>query len=401
MTSSPSKDTFPLMATNVKLCQLCGLWGDIAYRSHVWRAVLFSFCLIFWYLVPSFMFMISEEPSFIVLMKPILELFAITMFVLRISNHVLCRETLYECYRDLQQAYDQFAGNLHEDVGSIVRHVRRSAELLTKIYFSMVYFQAATYGVVPAITTIVRYSFGNEAVELPSTVLEADFVVFDHKANFWTWLPTMMTSIAVQYGMLTFMSSNECLFWNMLHHVSCLYKIVYQEIGRLNEYKNPDEFKRQLAIIVEVHEVCFRTSRRLESVLSPAMALLYFSCIFQTCYVMLVVSVIDDLFLLASMAFILQYTVFLIFSFSMLGTELMDASSLISEAIYNTKWYEWAAPERRLLLFMLMRSDRVVAISAAKFFHLNRATFGVAMKTAFSYFTLMQRFIGEDRDQGH
>nr|XP_029722549.1 odorant receptor 49b-like [Aedes albopictus] len=130
------------------------------------------------------------------------------------------------------------------------------------------------------------------------------------------------------------------------------------------------------------------------------MALLYCSCIFQTCYIMFVVSVIDDLFLLASMAFVLQYTVFLILSFSMLGTELMDASSSISNAIYNTKWYEWPAPQRRLVFFMLMRSDRVVAISVAKFFHLSRSTFGVAMKTAFSYFTLMQRFLGEGQNGG-
>ncbi|XP_062705827.1 putative odorant receptor 71a [Aedes albopictus] len=380
MAMSNSKDTFVLMATNVKLCKFCGLWGGKDNLSHDKRPILFSFCLILWYIVPSVTFMIGEEPSFIVLMKPILEFFAITMFVLRIANHVMHRETLYECYWDLQQAYDRFAGYLYEDVGSIVRHVRRSAELLTKIYFSVVYFQASTYGMVPAITTIVRYSFGNGTVELPSTVLEADFIVIKHKANFWTWLPTMIISVTVQYGMLTMMSSNECLFWNLLHHVSCLFKIVRQEIGRLNECKNPVLFKLQLATIVELHEVCYRSARRLERVLSPAMALLYCSCIFQTCYIMFVVSVIDDLFLLASMAFVLQYTVFLILSFSMLGTELMDASSSISNAIYNTKWYEWPAPQRRLVFFMLMRSDRVVAISAAKFFHLSRSTFGVVSR---------------------
>lgn len=95
------------------------------------------------------------------------------------------------------------------------------------------------------------------------------------------------------------------------------------------------------------------------------------------------------------MVFVLQYTVFLIFAFSMLGTELMEEvgtyqmcchgflslenvfqSASISTAIYNTHWYERPVAERRLLLFMQMRSNRVVAISAAKFFHLTRSTFG-------------------------
>ncbi|XP_062538318.1 odorant receptor 67c-like [Armigeres subalbatus] len=263
----------------------------------------------------------------------------------------------------------------------------------------MVFFQAVSYGWLPATLTIVRYAFGGkESVELPSTVLEADFIVFDHKANFWIWLPTMIISIVVQYVMLTYMSVSECLHWNLLHHVSCLFKIVRQEISRLNDYKSPEVFKEQLGAIVEVHEVCFRSARRLESVLSPVMALLYCSCIFQICYVMFVVSMVDDLVLIASMAFVLQYTVFLIFSFSMLGTELVEASASVSDAIYNTKWYGRAAADSRLLLLMLMRSNRVVAITAAKFFYLNRSTFGVTLKTAFSYFTLMRRVFGANED---
>ncbi|XP_065080113.1 putative odorant receptor 85e [Ochlerotatus camptorhynchus] len=265
----------------------------------------------------------------------------------------------------------------------------------------MVYFQASTYGWVPLITTTFRYSIGKEPLELPSTVLEANFIIFDQFANFWVWLPTMFTSVMVQYCMLTLMSSNECLFWNLLHHVSCLFKIVRMEIARLNDYKDPVAFKEQLAVIAEVHEVCFRSARRLESVLSPVMALLYCSCIFQTCYLMFIVSVIDDLFLLASMVFLLQYTVFLIFAFSMLGTELMEESASISTAIYNTQWYERAAAERRLLLFMQMRSNRVVAISAAKFFYLTRSTFGRAMRTAFSFFTIMQQFYEENGVGNH
>ncbi|XP_029722550.2 odorant receptor 67c-like [Aedes albopictus] len=205
-----------------------------------------------------------------------------------------------------------------------------------------------------------------------------------------------VVSITVQYLMLGTVAAQECLFWNLLHHISCLFRIVRLEVARLDQYTDPKQFTERLACIVSTHEVCFRCARCLEDVLYPLLALWYSTCILQTCYIMFVVTVIDDLVIIASMVFVLQYTVFLIFSFSMLGAELMDESARVSDAIYNTHWHLRMATERRLLLFMLMRSDRPVGITAAKFFYLNRSTFAVAMKTAFSFFTIMRRFYEEE-----
>lgn len=168
-------EPLPLMAATIKLSMLCGTWGAEINCRQIWKPVMFALCLIFWYILPSALFIIGQEKSFIVLMKPVLELFAITMFVFRTANLVICRKTLYECYGDLQQCYDKFAANLHEDVQKIVRHVHRSADLLPKFYIPMVFFQAVSYGWLPATLTIVRYAFGGkESVELPSTVLEAE-----------------------------------------------------------------------------------------------------------------------------------------------------------------------------------------------------------------------------------
>ncbi|XP_021694420.1 odorant receptor Or2 isoform X2 [Aedes aegypti] len=99
---------------------------------------------------------------------------------------------------------------------------------------------------------------------------------------------------------------------------------------------------------------------------------------------------------IASMIFVLQYTIFLIFSFSMLGAEVMEESARVSDAVYNSNWYMRMPAERRLLWFMKLRSDRPVGITAVKFFFVNRSTFAEAMKTAFSFFTIMRRFYGEE-----
>lgn len=118
------------------------------------------------------------------------------------------------------------------------------------------------------------------------------------------------------------------------------------------------------------------------------------------CSMLLVFTVIQpDLGFLLMMSVALQYNVFLIFTFSMLGTELTEAVSFeqstiwtrpaplmnmsvasfqslsVSDAVYSIRWYEKSPAERRLLLFVQMRAQKQAAITAAKFFYLTRASF--------------------------
>lgn len=107
---------------------------------------------------------------------------------------------------------------------------------------------------------------------------------------------------------------------------------------------------------------------------------------------------VDDFFIIAMMLFVTSYQMFLVFSFSMLGTELTEAvislnklctmtffeafpisqqSSAISEAIYQYGWTERTPSEQKLLMFVQMRSQRRVAITVWKFFALGRASFSV------------------------
>lgn len=59
--------------------------------------------------------------------------------------------------------------------------------------------------------------------------------------------------------MTTTIVVSECLLWNLLHHVSCLFGVVRCEISRLDNFGNDHKaFKEQLISIVNVHEVAFR-----------------------------------------------------------------------------------------------------------------------------------------------
>ncbi|XP_055523148.1 putative odorant receptor 71a [Wyeomyia smithii] len=390
------KSSFKMMRSSINLCKVVGLWDEANRRRRPrWQVILLASSLILWYIIPSAAFMIRNEKVLLIQLKPTLELFAIIIFTVRLFVHIITQDKLQKCYYQTHSVLNEFVDSSFEDVRSILAHMQVSSERLVKYYTCGVMAQASIYGWVPAIITIFKYAVGTKIPELPSTVLEADFVFFDQKSSFWIWLPVMAISLIVQYLMVVTMSANECLLWNLLHHVSCTFKLITMEIGKLEHWKEAAEYRVKLTRIIRHHESCYESARLLESSLCPVMAILYCSCVLQTCYIMFVVSVVEDYIVLGSMMFVLNYTVFMIFTFSMLGTELMETSSAVSNAIYFSRWYEHSDQEQRLLLFMLKRSQKTTSISAAKFFSVTRASFAGAMRSAFSYFTVMQQTINK------
>ncbi|EJY57872.1 AAEL017534-PA [Aedes aegypti] len=386
---------FRLMSASLKLCKWLGLWHEVNLSSPCWQTVFIMCSILFWFILPGCLYITRGEKTLRDLLKSILEVFAMSVIVSRLMVHMFNRKKLQACFVDLREAISTFENYPHENVQRILRHLLKSADYLVKIYVSIVFIQASVYGVVPAVLTTYQYCTSDEIIRLPSAVMDADYILFDHTTSYWIWMLVTIVSLIVEYLMLGSVSAQECLFWNLLHHTSCLFKMVCLEIARLDQYTDPNQFRERLACIVPIHEVCFKCARCLENVLNPLLALWYCTCIVQTCYLLFAISMIDDIVVIASMMFVLQYTVFLIFSFSMLGAELMEESARVSEAVYNTHWYMRKATESRLLLFIMMRTNRPVGIRAAKFFFVNRSTFADAMKTAFSYFTIMQRFYGE------
>ncbi|KXJ71728.1 hypothetical protein RP20_CCG019852 [Aedes albopictus] len=322
--SSSKKPAFSMMSTNVRLCRAVGLWYDPTHWRFTWQTVFIISTQVLWFMLPTVAFMIRREKTFAVQLKPILEIVEIGVIVFRTSAHWNGRRLLTNCFDDLRKTFGRFSGSAHEDIRRTLRHLDQSADYLVKIYVFVVLFQALTYGPLTTFITIVRYLRKDESLVLASPVLEADYVFFDHLSTFSIWLPSSLISVTVQFMMVISTTASECLLWNLLHHTSSLFRIVRYELSRLDGFAEWEPFRNQFAAIANAHDVAFRCTQRLESVLSPVLAMLYCSCVFQTCYVVFVASVVEDPIVIASMIFILQYTTFLIFSFSMLGTELME-----------------------------------------------------------------------------
>ncbi|KAL9693845.1 hypothetical protein quinque_013130 [Culex quinquefasciatus] len=247
---------FPMMETTVRLCKFIGLWHDTDLGKVCWQAKFTLASLTFWYLVPEICFVTRQDRELTTRLKGMIEILAMSIFVVRIGAHVLHRGTLQRCFWDVQETLGQFVDSGHVEVQKMLEHLVSSASFITRSYTTALLCNASLYGDIPALIAIGQYLMGADIETFPPTILEADYVLFEHQSNIFVWLPQ---------------------------------------------------------------------------------------------------------------------------------------SSAISEAIYQCGWTERTPSEQKLLMFVQMRSQRRVAITVWKFFALGRASFSVAIKTTFQYFTIMRQ----------
>ncbi|XP_058839802.1 odorant receptor 22c-like [Topomyia yanbarensis] len=304
------------------------------------------------------------------------------------------RPRLERIFGEIQSVLKKCSLDTHHDVQTTLRHLQTSSDLVIKGYLSLEMFSLTVYCAIPTIVTIFKYATTGIVPALPN-MLEADFVLFDYTSNFWIWLPVALFSdVIIVYNTIVAVIQDS-FFWCLLHHVSGVFKIIRMQIVQLDEFQEAEQFQEKLSEIVQMQGVAYRSAKELKTTLSSLLLLLYGACMLILCMTMMVLTIASgDTDLLSKMGVIVYFIFFQIFSFSMLGTELMTACSAIADAIYDTNWYKRSVPEQRNIQFVLMRSQRMATLTAANFFGVNRATFAMTIRSAFSYFTVLRQFYG-------
>lgn len=164
------------MSASLKLCKWFGLWNESNLSRPCWQTVFVIFCLLFWYILPGYLYIARGEKTLQTLLKPIIEIFAMSVITIRCIYHIFNRKNLQECFVDLQEAISAFKNCPYEDVRRTLKHLHKSAHYVVKIYVSIVFIQASAYGVVPAALITYQYCTSDEMIQLPSAVMDAEWV---------------------------------------------------------------------------------------------------------------------------------------------------------------------------------------------------------------------------------
>ncbi|XP_055523144.1 uncharacterized protein LOC129717303 [Wyeomyia smithii] len=373
-----------------------GNWTRADGGIRVWQAKLYVLTSFLWTIVPSIAFIYRHQSDFRLIMKALIELIIVGKITLQAAIVVRYRPVLEQIYAELQSTLDECHKDTRYKVQVVLRDLQSFSSLLVKGYLGFEIFGCLVYSVLPAVTTIVKYMTTGIVPPLAAP-LEADFIFVDYTSNFWIWLLVAVISLILMIANVITAVVQDSLYWCLVHYVSSLFKIISMEVERLDEFHQDDQqFERELARIVSMQHVAYSSATGLKSALSGLLLLLYGGCIVVLCMTMMVLTIAsEDQQLLLKMGVILYYILFQIFSYSMLGTELMATSASVAEAVYNSRWHLRSAVERRNLLFVLIRSQRMATLTAAEFFSISRATFAMTIRSAFSYFTVLRQFYGQ------
>ncbi|KAL0134074.1 hypothetical protein PUN28_001146 [Cardiocondyla obscurior] len=77
------------------------------------------------------------------------------------------------------------------------------------------------------------------------------------------------------------------------------------------------------------------------------------------------------------------------FIFCFAGEYLSMKSKMIGEAAYESRWYDLTPSENRLLLFLIMRSQKQLTITVGKFTNLSFQQFANIIKSSASYISVL------------
>uniref|UniRef100_A0A182P3F0 Odorant receptor n=1 Tax=Anopheles epiroticus TaxID=199890 RepID=A0A182P3F0_9DIPT len=280
-------------------------------------------------------------------------------------------------FYDLQRAFSFVMNDQCIEIQQILGHITKSTNLLTMCYSSILCFDLAVYGIFPMLFTVVKFTLtGSYDVPL-RTPTEAKYCIPHFDTNIWIWMPlnAVLNMLLELHGLAVVFV--ECFTWSLVYAICCMFRILHILSNKLSDKTlAKEQWAVQFKHMKTLHDTVLRSARTLEEIMCGQLLWLYLSTIFALCLGMVVLSLaIEEVYLLFMTFTVFGYCIFQTFSFSYLGTELIEQSSAVSDAIFHSAWYTQDVKRQKDLCFVLLRANKPVRLTAAKFFVVTRDSF--------------------------
>ncbi|XP_065080025.1 odorant receptor 49b-like [Ochlerotatus camptorhynchus] len=379
------------MQSIIKLLQIFGFWTQ-PYQGHNLRKPLFHMSMyIIWLLGPGIIHIVRQRSNFASITRAAIESIGFINGILLSTNMIIHRSLLERTYGAVRSVMQSIASDLSKDVQSTVKLLETSTDLFFKIYIGFQAIVGIAYTLSNPVLTLIDYLQIGVLPPLQG-IFEADFLFFEFSSTVWLWLLLIVICGLTIFDLIIVLVSVNSLNWSLIHHVTGLFKLVCIKISRLDELSDERARHKELVDIVRLQEITYRSARAMEEALNVYLLIQFSTCVIAICMTMITLTMArDDRDLLIKMSLMLAFVLFHIFVYSMLGTELMFASTSVADAVYCTNWYQWSVSEQRNILFMLRRSQLMTSLTTGKFFELSRSTFGMTLQAAMSHFTVVRQ----------
>ncbi|XP_011694617.1 PREDICTED: odorant receptor 13a-like [Wasmannia auropunctata] len=197
-----------------------------------------------------------------------------------------------------------------------------------------------------------------------------------------------LMAVASAIGML------DALMVTLMLHIGGQIDIMQQEVEKIcpkdNEYDLPTAFVRSL---INKHNKIIAFSDSIESLFSHIALMQFFSNTLIICCIgFLIVTSLgtgEGIRMLVKTLFFYIAITLEAFIFCFAGEYLSNKSQTIGNAVYESVWYTLKPRDCRILLFVIMRSQRRLTITAGKFLDLSLEGFTNSLKASASYISVL------------
>ncbi|XP_057338935.1 odorant receptor 13a-like [Microplitis mediator] len=284
---------------------------------------------------------------------------------------------------------------------SIMEKYTNLGNLISAGYAVFVYISTLTFVMEPVLPMMANFLFKTNISAPHNFAVPMEWIIIDTEKYYWAILNVSGFCIM---GLLSVLVSVDVIFNTLVYHACGLFAIVGYRIENLPYEVNLENELTKSKLLrnsYDVHYIhlvsCIRFHRR---------ALEYFDLIesaFSGCFgaaiglTLPIMSITGVQFITQSNTLrqkikTLMYTMGVIihlFFECFISQQLTDMSFKIQQHIANTKWYDISVNSQKLLVLMTRRCQIPCILTAGKILDLSMETFGMMIKTATSYFTVL------------
>ncbi|XP_050346836.1 putative odorant receptor 92a [Nymphalis io] len=213
----------------------------------------------------------------------------------------------------------------------------------------------------------------------------------------YIWESCMTAVVVCVYGFSNMIHASYIIFICMELRIlgNCLEEILSPEnIVDISEGLNVDlihsSVTRKLKIIIAKHEFLAKRSAKLNAALGDAMLLNYSLGAVFICLTAFTFMVVDNLYKSVRYFFMFASLLVEIFNQCFIGQVLSDHSENLTNDVYFSNWPNASPEAKKIMLMLMMRTQKPFKLSGNGYFDMNMDTFGSICSTSYQLFNLLR-----------
>ncbi|XP_028161527.1 odorant receptor 85b-like isoform X1 [Ostrinia furnacalis] len=288
------------------------------------------------------------------------------------------KQKIFELTESLDGLYNTILENPKKK--AIIRRQMILVKILMKYLFIVNIALFVIYNISPLIFMTYNYIETNEVEFILPFALGVPFSI----ESMATWFPVYAYSVFSSFVSVSYFVTVDALYCILTTHICSNLSMVSEELQNVDT-SNEDELKE----LVKNHQYILKLSENLEEIFSLPNLFNVMMSSLEICAVGFNLTMGPVSEIPRSVVF-LSSVLLQILMLSVFGEKLIEESTKVGDAAYNSKWYEVDQKTKKTILIIMTRSSKPQQLTAYKFSVISYGSFTKIISTSWSYFTILK-----------